>query len=105
MSDTRNSGHIRIPNPPHPHRRREPLPWQQPKSPEEDPEALQRVQRILESHAYRLAEADPEFLGRDESRGLRLQLEYLKPKTLLDEQGVRHTIVVFGSTRICEPGA
>jgi len=105
MSDTRNSRPIRIPSPPHPHRRREPLPWQRPKPPEEDPEALQRVQRILESPAYRMAEADPEFLSRDEARGLRLQLEYLKPETLLDEHGVRHTIVVFGSTRICEPGA
>ena len=58
MSDTRNSRHNRIPSPPDPHRRREPLPWQRPKSPEEDPEALQRVQRILQSPAYRLAEAD-----------------------------------------------
>ena len=105
MSDTQHSRHTRIPSPPHPQRRREPLPWQRPKPPEEDPEALQRVQRILESHSYRLAEADPEFLSRDEARGLRLQLEYLKPETLLDEQGIRHTIVVFGSTRICEPGA
>ena len=105
MSDTRNSRHNRIPSPPDPHRRREPLPWQRPKSPEEDPEALQRVQRILQSPAYRLAEADPEFLSRDEARGLRLQLEYLKPETLLDQHGIRHTIVVFGSTRICEPRA
>src|ERR1700680_1697664 len=105
MSDMQHSPHIRIPSPAHPHRRREPLPWQRPKSPEEDPEALQRVQRILESHSYRLAEADPEFLSRDEARGLRLQLEYLKPETLLDEHAIRHTIVVFGSARICEPGA
>src|ERR1700674_5355874 len=105
MSDTQHSRPTRNPSPAHPHRRRERLPWQRPKSPEEDPEALQRVQRILESHSYRLAEADPEFLSRDEARGLRLQLEYLKPETLLDEHGIRHTIVVFGSTRICEPGA
>src|ERR1700687_2622543 len=105
MSDTQHSRHIRIPTPPHPQRRREPLPSQRPKPPEEDPEALQRVQRILESHSYRLAEADPEFLSRDEARGLRLQLEYLKPETLLDDHGIRDTIVVFGSTRICEPGA
>ena len=105
MSDTQHSPHIRIPTPPHPQRRREPLPSQRPKAPEEDPEALRRVQRILESHSYRLAEADPEFLSRDEARGLRLQLEYLKPETLLDDHSIRHTIVVFGSTRICEPGA
>src|SRR6266567_3411627 len=105
MTEAPESPRLRIPSPPDPHRRREPLPWQRPKSPEEDPEALRRVQRILESPAYRLAEADPEFLSRDEARGLRLQLEYLKPETLLDQHGIRHTIVVFGSTRICEPRA
>ncbi len=38
-------------------------------------------------------------------RGLRLQIDYLKPNILLQEAGVDHTIVVFGSTRICEPAA
>ena len=36
-------------------------------------------------------------------RGLRLQIDYLKPDMLLQEAGVEQTIVVFGSTRICEP--
>jgi hypothetical protein len=36
-----------IPTPAHPHKRREALPWQQPKATEEDPEALRRVQAIL----------------------------------------------------------
>ena len=35
-----------IPMPAHPHKRREALPWQQPKTTEEDPEALRRVQAI-----------------------------------------------------------
>src|SRR6266508_5225492 len=106
MSDGPTSlEHPRIPTPPDPHQREQPLPWQRPKPPEEDPEALERVRRILESHAYRLAEADPEFLRRDDARGARLQLEYLKPQYLLDEHGIRHTIVVFGSTRIPEPAA
>ena len=38
-------------------------------------------------------------------RGLRLQIDYLKPDLLLQEAGVRQTIVVFGSTRICEHAA
>jgi uncharacterized protein (TIGR00730 family) len=105
MTETQKSRPIRFPAPADPHRRQEPLPWHRPKPPDEDPEALARVQKILGSHSYRLAEADPEFLARDESRGLRLQLEYLKPETLLDDHGVRHTVVVFGSTRICEPMA
>ena len=33
----------------------------------------------LEADAYRLAFADPEFLMRRETRGIRLQLEMLKP--------------------------
>jgi uncharacterized protein (TIGR00730 family) len=36
---------------------------------------------------------------------VRLQLEYLKPETLLHEHAIRDTIVVFGSTRIPEPSA
>ncbi|MFZ1150643.1 MAG: TIGR00730 family Rossman fold protein [Xanthobacteraceae bacterium] len=32
-----------------------------------------------------------------------MQIDYLKPEILLEEHRIRHTIVVFGSTRICEP--
>ena len=38
-------------------------------------------------------------------RGVRLEIDYFKPESLLEEHGVRETIVVFGSTRICEPAA
>lgn len=95
----------RVPDPPRPEGRREPLPWQQPKSPEDDPDALERVRALLASPGYRLAEQDPAFLERDEARGLRLQIEYLKPELSLKEHGIRHTIVVYGSTRIPEPAA
>jgi predicted Rossmann-fold nucleotide-binding protein len=91
--------------PPHPDRRREPLPEQQPKATQDDPHALQAIRTILDSPSYRLAERDVDFLARDDVRGPRLQLEYLKPDTVLREHGVEHTIVVFGSTRIPEPGA
>jgi len=94
-----------IPRPAPPHRRDEPLPWQQPKPVEEDPEALDRVEAIRRSPSYRLAEQDMEFLGRGDVRGPRLQLDYLKPELLLEHHGVAHTIVVFGSTRIKEPAA
>ena len=36
-------------------------------------------------------------------RGVRLQIDYLKPELLLEEHEIHQTIVVFGSTRICEP--
>jgi len=94
-----------IPTPAHPYKRREALPWQQPKATEEDPDALRRVQAILNSPSYRRADNDVEFLAQDGVRGVRLQLDYLKPELLLQQHKIHQTIVVFGSTRICEPAA
>src|SRR6476646_7938136 len=94
---------LRIPKPAHPLNRREPLPWECPKPSEEDPHAPARVQAILESRSYRRADADLDFLARDSMRGVRLQIDYFKPEMLLEEHRMRQTIVVFGSTRICEP--
>jgi uncharacterized protein (TIGR00730 family) len=93
----------KIPAPAHPYKRRDPLPWQQPKATEEDPEALQRVQAILDNPSYRRADNDVDFLAKDGVRGVRLQIDYLKPELLLEEHKIHQTIVVFGSTRICEP--
>ncbi|MCX7691935.1 TIGR00730 family Rossman fold protein [Tepidimonas taiwanensis] len=53
--------------------------------------------------AYRLAFADPEFLLRRETRGIRFQLELLKPDLGQAEAGIDNTIVVFGSARFREP--
>jgi uncharacterized protein (TIGR00730 family) len=53
----------------------------------------------LDADAYRLAFADPEFLLRRETRGIRIQLEMLKPDIDQAEQGVENTVVVFGSAR------
>jgi uncharacterized protein (TIGR00730 family) len=72
---------------------------------EEDADALRRIQAIRENPSYRLAEQDIDFIRRDDIRGPRLQLEYLKPEIMLSEEGIDHTIVVFGSTRIPEPAA
>ena len=100
-----NSDKPRIPKPPHPLNRREPLPWYCPKPSEEDPQAPARVQAILENPGYRRADADLEFLASDSMRGVRLQIDYFKPEVLLEEHHIHQTIVVFGSTRICEPVA
>jgi uncharacterized protein (TIGR00730 family) len=96
---------VTIPAPAHPRKRREPLPWQQPKPSEEDAEAMRRVKTILESPSYRQADSDIEFLNLDQTRGVRLQIDYYKAELLLEQHGVEHTIVVFGSTRIREPAA
>jgi uncharacterized protein (TIGR00730 family) len=95
----------RVPGPAHPERRREPLPWQRPKSAEDDPQTPLRLQAILESASYREADRDVEFLQQDTTRGLRLQLDYCKAEALLERHRIRHTIVVLGSTRISEPTA
>jgi uncharacterized protein (TIGR00730 family) len=69
----------RVPRPPHPRRRRKPLPANRPR----------RVQ----------SEDDVEFLKRDEQRGVRLLLEYQKVETALERRRITHTILVLGSTR------
>ena len=53
----------------------------------------------LEADASRLAFADPEFLLRRETRGIRFQLELLKPDLAQMAHGIENTIVVFGSAR------
>jgi hypothetical protein len=92
----------RIPLPPHPHKRREPLPTSlNPAGVNRDAEA--RVKAIVESPNYRIASEDPDFLASDAARGLRLQMDYLKPELAPRAHGAERTIVVFGSARICEP--
>ncbi len=53
----------------------------------------------LEPDSNRLAFADPEFLLRRETRGIRFQLELLKPDLGQHEHGIENTVVVFGSAR------
>lgn len=92
-----------VPQPAHPHRRREPLPWHKPKPSTEDPEGPNKLDRILNSSSYIPVIEDVDFLDSDTARGVRLQLDYLKPSSLLRAHGIENTIVVFGSTRIVEP--
>ncbi|MGD8936789.1 MAG: TIGR00730 family Rossman fold protein [Thiogranum sp.] len=92
-----------VPEPARAERREEDLPWHRPKSPHEDPEAPVKIEKILASRSYIQADQDPDFLSRDDVRGVRLQVDYLKPELLLRDHGVEQTIVVFGSTRILEP--
>ena len=53
----------------------------------------------LGQDASRLAFADPEFMLRRETRGIRFQLELLKPDLEQQAHGIENTIVVFGSAR------
>src|SRR5574344_2822264 len=53
-------------------------------------------------NSYRLAFADPEFMSRREVRGIRFQLELLKPDLDQEAMGIHHTIVVYGSARFVD---
>jgi uncharacterized protein (TIGR00730 family) len=55
------------------------------------------------SSSYTPADKDTEFLQRDELRSVRIGLELLKPELIQREEGIRSTIVVFGSARLQEP--
>jgi uncharacterized protein (TIGR00730 family) len=55
--------------------------------------------------SYIPADRDTEFLQREELRSIRIGLELLKPELIQREQGIRSTIVVFGSARLQEEAA
>jgi uncharacterized protein (TIGR00730 family) len=57
-----------------------------------------------QSPAFRLAFADDDFLTSEDLRGIRFQLEYLKPEAHLRARGINSTVVLFGGARIPEPG-
>jgi len=57
----------------------------------------------LLADSNRMAFADPEFLFRRETRGIRFQLEMLKPDLGQTHQGIENTIVVYGSARFVAP--
>jgi uncharacterized protein (TIGR00730 family) len=58
---------------------------------------------IMSHPGYRQADQDTDFMGQGNTRGLRLQADYLKAELLLKQHGIQHTIVAFGGTRIIEP--
>ncbi len=66
----------------------------------DDTRALQ--QAIIESPSYRLAEEDLALLKSPDLRGVRLELELLKPELVQQAHGIESTIVVFGGTRVVE---
>lgn len=72
---------------------------------QQDIEAARAIPDTAQTRApaYRLAFIDDEFMTREELRPVRLQLELLKPQMVLDERGIRSTVVMFGGARIPEP--
>jgi uncharacterized protein (TIGR00730 family) len=72
----------------------------------QDAAAAERLPDTAQTRApaYRLAFTDTDFLMREELRPVRLQLELLKPQMVLDERGIRSTVVVMGSARVRPDG-
>ncbi|SFA91658.1 hypothetical protein SAMN05421688_1730 [Poseidonocella pacifica] len=72
---------------------------------DEDRDAARQIPDTAQTRApaYRLAFDDPDFIGREELRPVRLQLEMLKPELALQEMGIQRTIVLFGGARIPDP--
>ena len=76
------------------------------------PTAMEEV-RALQTHpdyhapgsSYELAFKDENFLLRQDMRAVRMQLELMKPELVQNEQGVKSTIVIFGSARILSADA
>lgn len=58
----------------------------------------------ISSSSYRLAALDPDFILGETTRGIRLQLEYVKVEEALRNWGICSTVVVFGSARVREDG-
>lgn len=71
----------------------------------EDREAAHQIPDTAQTRSptYALAFDDPAFLGRDELRPVRLQLELLKPELAMNEAGIKSTVVMFGGARIPAP--
>jgi uncharacterized protein (TIGR00730 family) len=68
-----------------------------------DEERARLTQILKTSSAYRVAYEDVAFLNQNDQRPVRLQLELLKPETLLRLHEIQTTIVVFGSARTLPP--
>ncbi len=62
-------------------------------------EQLELLEKIENSQSYKLAEDDKEFLKEYETRGVRLELDYLKAELTMKKFGIESTIAIFGSAR------
>lgn len=65
-----------------------------------DPNEKQRLEEIMEHPSYKVAYKDLDFIGSDELRPIRLQLELLKPEKMMEAAGIQSSVVVFGGTQV-----
>ena len=65
-------------------------------------EEVKRIIEILNSASYQRSDRDYDFINSDLARPMRLQLEYLKVQSVLQQKNIKKTIVVFGGTRVTQ---
>ena len=70
----------------------------------ESSDSTSHLHTNVTSPSYIPADKDTEFLQREELRSIRIGLELLKPELIQREQGIRSTIVVFGSAQTTRIG-
>jgi len=69
----------------------------------DDKQRREYIKHILYSPSYRVAYHDDELMDSPDLRHVRMELEFLKADLILRRHNVQSTIVVFGSTQVCEP--
>ncbi|MDR0522702.1 MAG: TIGR00730 family Rossman fold protein [Planctomycetaceae bacterium] len=62
------------------------------------------IQPHLDSPSYAIAFQDQKFIRSDAARSVRIQLEMDKPEWIMQQAGIRSTIIVFGSARFVSSG-
>ena len=68
-----------------------------------DDRSAPNLAKLLQSPSYRVAYKDVDLLNRPEMRAARMELELIKPELYFQQNNIRSTVVVFGSTQIVEP--
>ena len=63
---------------------------------------VKQIMTILNAQNYKRTDRDYDFINSDIARPMRLQLEYLKVQSVLEEKNIKKTIVVFGGTRVIQ---
>jgi uncharacterized protein (TIGR00730 family) len=61
------------------------------------------LEHIIHSPSYCVAYHDADLMDSPDLRHVRMELEFLKADLILRRHNVESTIVVFGSTQVCEP--
>ncbi|MEY3001807.1 MAG: hypothetical protein RLZZ428_182, partial [Pseudomonadota bacterium] len=70
--------------------------------PNDENQQKKQIEAIMHDPSYQLAEEDKTFIYSNDARSIRLQLDYLKAEIKMQQEGIDHTVVVFGSARIVE---